>query len=291
MLLPQGYKKPKKPPKGKGLMPTDSPTRGGGREAFNQRWSTAAKEWDQTRKSAVANRKDVKAPLAPEGYTPAAPGEHEPYRRFDWKTPGAGIEEMGIDSGEAASRLRTFLDTDFNALDQSINDRTKGRKVDRFKALSSGGGGIESVMPDVIGRKQLGDEGYAQLDYDRSLQTPVNRQMVAWIKENAPGITSESSDEDLSQAFDAFIRYQQAKNQMPKRSLMRSLPGKIVLGGLGALAGSFLGPAISGLAGKAGIPSGLLSAGKTASSVLSGVGKVKDFTGGGSRKPKGLMPA
>ena len=140
-----------------------------GAEAFNQRVVDAQQKWKRIRDSAVENRPNINAPLAPEGYTPAAPQTPEPYERFDWETSGSGIEAMGITRSDAASRLRTFLGTDFDALDRSINDRTTGRKFDRFKALSSGGGGIASVMPGVIGREQLGEEGYAQLEYDRTL--------------------------------------------------------------------------------------------------------------------------
>ena len=218
----------------------------------------------EARRQAAADRKNIKAPMAPEGYIHPTRKKPEPYSRFDWETSGSGIKAMNITAAGAANSLRLFLNTDFKALEGSILQRTYLANLEmqtrHFQGLP--------VRPK--------EETYAQLFYDKGLAMPVNRQMVAWVKENYPNISSNSSDDELAGVFDAFIRQQQGKNQRPKRGITSSIVGKVVLG---LALGYFGGPIIGALAKGAGVPAGLLTAGKIASTGFDIANTVKGITG------------
>ena len=198
--------------------------------------------------------------------------EPQPYRRFDHKRQWSGLDEMGISQTDAANRLGRFLDTDFNALDRSVGERSTFASLGDFgKRFSQIGGGEQKLL-----RPDMSEAQGTQLDTDISLAQPVNRMMVEWVRKHMPHITSQSPEGERAQAFDAFIRYQQAKNQRPKRGITSSLAGKLILGGLTSLAGGFIGPALSNI-----VPGAVLSGLKTIGTVRS-IGNaaktIKDIT-------------
>lgn len=141
-----------------------------------------------------------------QGYTAA------PYERFDWETPGSYLAQKGQTPAQAAAAARSILG--------------------------------EGPLPNPETIKSL--RGQEALDAMRGYASLANgydeRQAIArYLGEQ--GLGADSTDAELSSALDTYHRAKQFQNQLPKRGITSSLPGKLALGALGA-AFPVIGPAI-----------------------------------------------
>jgi len=149
---------------------------------------------------------------------------NQPYKRFDYKTPGAAQKASGFTEGQYQGRAMGVL------------------------------GYKSPVMPDIskTGYKSPIAVALANKGVDPKLQQEIGRYGVSkGLEKNnldaqnfmkAQGITDKSTPQEVGRALDAYQRSQQAKNQRPKRGLLSSLPFQLATAALG---GMFFGPAIS----------------------------------------------
>lgn len=146
---------------------------------------------------------------------------YQPYKRFDYKTPGAGQQASGFTPDQYNKRASNVF-----SYESPVMPDFTGYHSPIEAALSNHGNPAQQQAIGNYGvSKGLEKNNLAAQDFMRG-----------------QGITTASTPEQMGAGLDAYQRYQQQKNQMPKRSLWGSLPFQLATSLLG---GAFFGPAVS----------------------------------------------
>lgn len=171
---------------------------------------------------------------------------YQPYQRFDYKTPGSWLSLTGITPNQAASQF-----------DSIYNTNVGQNRADLRKYVISPLGGVKlanpgtGVSPSELQRiRSLPPDQF--MSAYQSLMQPMTQEDVSdykrlsnlagqgtvrqqeWFRKNIPNITPQSSVAERAGALDAYHRYIQGLNQLPKRGLLSSLPFQLATIGLGA---------------------------------------------------------
>lgn len=173
---------------------------------------------------------------------------YQPYKRFDYKTPGAGQRASGFTPDEYNQRAGNVF-----SYESPVMPGFAGYHSPIEAALSNHG--------DPAQQRAIGAYGVS-----KGLEKN-NLAAQNFMLEH--GVTAGSTPDEMGAGLDAYQRSQQERNQRPKRSLWGSLPFQLATSLLG---GAFFGPAIgAGLKGLGAAGTGIKLA--TGANALANYGK------------------
>ncbi len=207
-------------------------------------------------------------------------GVNYPYHRFSYSEPGAALRDAGASGSpywsDPISTASNFYDTAM-----ATDPRRARFDLRRFTENPANNPLLNANRerdPNIATRWMR-----TTVPLERKLPGGPVDKAAQWFRENAP---NARTPEEKAQAWDAYARMLQFKNQLPPRGITDSIAGKVILGlatsWIGAPYAAALSGGAAGMSAAALVPKGLMTAydmaslAKTGFSIGKGILKKKD---------------